>query len=166
MTSNDACVVDIQCFVDNSNAYIVKEISILDLNYFSSQHWVFKPPEECILNESSLRVNNWLNRYFHKIDWREGDVDYDHLNTILLRYLPRYKRIVVKGLQKKRFLSNYSDNVIDLEDFGCPQIGILTVADQGTQCLLHSRTPRMCTHVRVYALANWIFTNSLLERLI
>lgn len=166
MTLNSACVVEIQCFVDNRLNYIVKELSILDLDYNSSQHWIFQPPDECDLNESSLRTNNWLNKYFHKIKWDDGDVDYDHLNVIIDRYLSKYKKILVKGLQKKRFLSHYSENVINLEDYGCPQIRELIMpSEQGTQCLLHSTIPWVCTHFRVYALSHWMRVNNLLEKL-
>ncbi|XP_073995589.1 uncharacterized protein [Rhodnius prolixus] len=91
----------------------------------SSGHWLFKPPENLSLNAFSYRVNSWLTRNFHQIKWKEGEVDYVELDAILHKHLTHYNKIFVKGLQKKQFLNHYCGNVINLEEFDCPQISQL-----------------------------------------
>lgn len=165
MTSSGACVVDMQCFIDNSKLYIVKELSILDMENLSSGHWLFKPPENLSLNAFSYRVNSWLTRNFHQIKWEEGEVDYVELDAILHKHLTHYNKIFVKGLQKKQFLNHYCGNVINLEEFDCPQISQLRPLNDGTQCLLHNKTPTMCTHFHVYALSHWILISNVLRKI-
>ena len=57
-------ILDIQCIVGADNKYIIKEMSIVDMDSNASQHWIFKN-SHINQNAKSRSVNNWLQRHYH-----------------------------------------------------------------------------------------------------
>jgi hypothetical protein len=68
-------VIDIQCFKDNKNRVIPKEVGIVALHKDFSAHWIVSPKcNSKSLFKRILRQNNWLTVNHHALEWCEGDV--------------------------------------------------------------------------------------------
>jgi len=152
-------VVDIQAFLDDHNEFIVKELTIVDVQTKAMQHWIFKPPYSfrCLQN-GSQRTNRWLSKYYHKLDWTLGDVSYSQL-PIILEYLNRnYCIIFVKGEKKKKLLERHCPDslVLELEKYGCGCLRNLSPKNH-TSCLYHNeKNKKVCTLYRATGLVEWI----------
>lgn len=145
MAQTGVLIADFQCFVDSVGGYIVKELSLLDYNFQSVRHWIFKPPVQHKQCEKSRRTNYWLENYYHKIKWNDGDIEYEMIRDIFKFIDCNYKFVFVKGYEKKRFLLQnlYSCCVINLEDYDCPKLDSLETA--GNQCIIHNTCKEKCT---------------------
>lgn len=156
-----SCIVDLHCFVDDNSEFIVKELAVLDFNFLSVRHWLFKPPKDLItFNSKTNRTNQWLTHHYHRINWYEGDVEYELLSSVLRDNLEKYAVIYVKGQKKMHFLRRFLQSaVIDMEERDCPKIDNLKPPFSGCHCLVHNENSKMCTLYRVYSLARWLRTN-------
>lgn len=160
MSSNGA-VVEFQCFVDDLNNYIVKELSIFDLKYYAGSNWIFKPPSHPVVTSAkSIRTNRWLSKNYHCVRWEEGDVSYQHLSSIFQDIDLNYKYIFVKGHQKKDFLLKFlhSCEIINLEEYKCPRVNEMQ-SIQISPCITHKDFKLMCSYYRSHILAEWVYSN-------
>ena len=160
MDNNLAVILDFQCFVDNEGNSIIKELSVMDVTRFASRHWIFKPPVQAVTNAKYVKTNRWLTANYHGLQWDEGEVPYEDLLSLLTKHTHMYKYIFVKGLQKKRFLTNriIHNKIINLEDFDCPKATALPYV-QGTACLRHLDSCSQCTSHRVHAFREWMIND-------
>ena len=151
-------VVDIQCLMQAGGEYIVKELSVVDMYYYSSSHWLFKPPKTDGRDLKSLKTNYWLSKNLHFLNWEDGYIEYEELFVIMSFIALNYNRVYVKGLQKKNVLSKFisESKVINLEDYGCPKLATLIPRIVNVHCINHSKTSKACTHYRAYAILSWM----------
>lgn len=164
MASTRAVVLDINCFFNNYMRYVVKEMSIYDLNHHSSQHWIFKPPQGyTIVNAKAQRTNEWLTRNNHGISWEQGDVSYIELSRILEHIASSYNIVYVKGQQKIDFIQRQifaSPEFVNLECMGCPKLCVLLEPLWlGHHCTHHHFDPKQCTIYKTRAIARWLLSN-------
>lgn len=160
MTSNGA-VVEFQCFVDDCNNYIVKELAIFDLKYYAASHWIFKPPSHpLVIRSKTVRTNCWLSKNYHRIRWEQGDISYRSLPDILHDVDLNYKYVFVKGQQKKDFLLGFlhSCEIINIEEYKCPRVDKMESL-QITPCITHKDLKLMCSYYRSHILAQWVYSN-------
>jgi len=157
---NCQAIIDFQAFVDDHNNYIVKELSVIDLQTYASQHWIFKAPYGCeFLEKETIRTNRWLSKHYHKLDWWKGDVNYDQLAKILEDINTKYCVIYVKGSKKKALIKEYifDSLIIDLEEYGCPSLKHITTKRQGAYCFHHNNNRETtCAVYRINGLAEWL----------
>ena len=152
-------VLDIQCILRSDSEYMIKEMSVIELdNQLSMQHWIFKNSYSA-QNTKSLRVNKWLERNYHQLSLEYGDIEYKEINRIINSL--KFNNIYVKGEQKKQIIKEFIPhvNVINVEDFGCPRMDQLQNADNTTTpcCIFHMNlNPKYCTFYRVIVLRKWI----------
>lgn len=154
-----SAVVDVQCFVDSSDNFIIKEMTIVDVETLSYQHWIYKPPVTSQLDLKSTRTNQWLSHNYHKLNWKDGYTNYEEIANILDFFGKKYDFIYVKGLQKQLLLKSYLRNklIINVELLGCPKISDLTNSVPGSWCLYHNGiNENMCTVYRGVSIAEWI----------
>ena len=151
-------IADIQCLMQAGDEYILKELSIVDTYYYSSAHWLFKPPKTDGRDLKSLKANYWLSQNFHFLNWEDGYIESEQLPQIMSRIALKYNTVYVKGYQKKTVLTKYisESKVINLEDYGCPKLATLRPGIVNAQCVDHSRQPQACTHYRVHAILRWM----------
>lgn len=164
MSSKREVVLDMHCYFDNRMKYIVKELSMYDFNYHSTQHWIFKPPKGlCIYVPKARKANNWVRRHLHRIPWDEGDVEYDQLAKILHRITSDFNVIYVKGGQKIDFIrQQVPDNlsIVNVESMGCPKMNtLLEPLSIGAHCIFHNSEPTMCAVHKSRAIAHWMLTD-------
>ena len=100
-------ILDIQGFQKCQNDYIVKELAILEVQDSSMPMvFTFKPPTFWSqLSVDEKCTARWLEMSFHGIRWNSGTIPYDQLSDILHKYLKNAKKIFIKGIQKKKFLT-------------------------------------------------------------
>lgn len=164
MEATKAVVLDIHCLYDNEMKLIVKELSMYDLNYHSTQHWIFKPPENLVIYcEKTKITNQWVTRNQHHIPWEAGDVQFEELENILENIFSSFGQIFVKGRQKvdllKSFVKYKLPQFINLEILGCPKLEILLEPMwMGSHCFFHNFNPTSCTTYKMKSLVRWFLT--------
>lgn len=164
MTPTRAVVLDVQCFFDNELKLIVKELSMYDLNYHSSQHWIFKPPENIVIYcGKAKRANRWVTHNQHRIPWEAGDVNFEETGKIVNNIFSSFDSIYVKGRQKIDLLCSYvqckSPEFINLETLGCPKLDTLMEPTWlGSHCFFHNFDPTACTIYKTKSLVRWLLT--------
>lgn len=132
-------IIDIQCFKNNKNQAIPKEVAVCALNQNFSAHWVVLPP--CSSNSLCKEVkkqNDWLTRHHHGFEWREGDVTLKRLYKNLESVCNIADKIYVRGEVKAALLEKITTRrIINLEqEQDSPALRNLPWAD--AYCLQHS----------------------------
>src|SRR5436190_1919134 len=106
-----SCAMEFQSFKDNNGKFIVKELAILDLTSHVLYHFLFKPP--CSfnsLNSKARRTNRWITNYFSRINWSEGFVSYNKLDSIMYRFCSKFKTIYTNGEEKRSWIQMFTIN--------------------------------------------------------
>lgn len=108
--------LDIQCFRDNENNLIVKELAFAykDLGNRPS-HYFFTPPFSYSQLDLKARIhNNYVTRNVHNLNWKLGDKNYSLLESVVNSV--HADIIYVKGDEKKKFIKNLTgmSKVFDL----------------------------------------------------
>ena len=106
-TTMEYAVVDMQGFRRSSNLFIVKEFAMFALEADAlPKVYHFLPPctwQKLLTEEKS--TNGWLELSFHGIPWHSGHIPYSDVIRIIQSSLKDIYKIYVKGLEKKRWLS-------------------------------------------------------------
>jgi len=155
-----SAILDIQCVLDEHSKYLIKEMSVLDMNDSDTQHWIFK--NSCTKNAKSRCVNKWLERNYHQLSLECGDVEYSELGQILSSL--NFTRIYVKGAQKREIIKKFIPQmeVIDMaEEMDCPRLNQLhCFTDLFQCCTYHKNLNRtQCTLYKVFILRKWFNNN-------
>jgi len=120
-----SAIIDIQCILGLNFKYLIKEMSILDVNNRGSQHYIFKH-NETPCTAKSKAVNMWLYRNYHQLSLGCGDVEYSQIDRILKSL--HFKCVYVKGAEKRKIIQDFIPevDVIDLGvDHDCPRLNQL-----------------------------------------
>ncbi|KAJ8666209.1 hypothetical protein QAD02_007871 [Eretmocerus hayati] len=139
-------IVDVQGFRTALNEFTFKEVAVTRIGQDAIPSvYIFKPPynwDELLPKNQS--ENRWLEYNYHDIPCRLADA----------------RRIYVKGLEKKRWLETYIDNVINIEDFNCPAFKDLRLGTVVIFCTHHylCATP-ICAAMNVSLLKDWALEN-------
>lgn len=112
---------------DERLRYIVKELTVVDIDSGCHQHWVFKPPKDVSrwsgINWRLDLHNDWLSHHYIGLDYRSGLAEYDSL-TDALNYVSRGATLLfAPNRVKAQILDkvfNSDPAVLDLEALGCP----------------------------------------------
>lgn len=155
-------VLDIQCFKDNVNNFIVKEVACLDIDTGTLLfHHIVKPPyERKLLLPEKVRECSWLTNNFHGLDWHDGDILYTDALDAIKRVLRNSLTVYVKCDQKMKFInsliSEYCD-VVNLEVRGCPSLKLLNILYKSDtlRCNNHKYTDHTCSLSNVVNLRKW-----------
>lgn len=154
-----AGIIDIECVLACNMNYLIKEMSVIDTNTLSTQHWIFKHTSNT-QNAKSRAVNKWLERNFHQLPLEQGDVKYEEVGTILNSL--KFNSIYVKGEQKQHIIQGFIShiNVINLEDLGCPRLEQICTDDNIPCCIFHMNLDQQhCTFHKVFSLKKWYLNN-------
>lgn len=100
----DFAIVDLQGFRDDSNNFIVKELSFLTQNIKFSDI-VESPFAFDSMSARSQKTAQWLTDSFHGLRWDDGYISVSNLRKTILPIL-RNKIIYVKGEEKIHWLRN------------------------------------------------------------
>lgn len=155
-------VIDIQCFKDNKNRVIPKEVGVVALHKDFSAHWIVSP--ECnskSLRKEILRQNNWLTVNHHGLEWCEGDISSKKMYKNLQEICMRADKIYVRGKEKSELLVKVTTRqVINLEQDECPPFQKLIWCEK--YCIQHAIRPCYprcaCALNNAFRLKNWLTT--------
>lgn len=161
-------ILDVQCVLAADSSYLIKEMSVVDVDGGSCQHWIFKTPHK-MQNPKSRSVNKWLCRNYHRLSLDSGDVEYAEIEGILKSL--DFTCVYVKGEQKQKIIENYIPDVevIDMQELGCPPLYQLRdgcntkspSSSQSTRCLYHKNFDfKHCTFYNVLNLKKWFVNNT------
>jgi hypothetical protein len=113
-------VVEIQCFYDNNNEFVVKELAVVDvlLKHYFVAH--FKPPLWNLISSKAIRSAKWLTKHLHGLKWEDGILPYSNelIRLMCLAYVANDPAeqirvlIYTKGLEKKRFLHTLLNGIV------------------------------------------------------
>jgi len=160
-------IVDMLAFNSPKAKFIVKELTIVNVQTGAVSWFLFKPP--CAAKDTvaaTLKENIWLTNNFHGISWEEGDVPYAQLRSILTEQIDPGSRVYVKGEEKANFIQKLtSANVVDLQTLGCPSLrrpNFWLLTPQYT-CPRHNGTNFVCARDQALKLFSWYISNKLLH---
>jgi len=145
-----------------NSKYMIKEMSVVDLEGLASQHWIFKHPQTP--NTAKIEdVNMWLFCYYHQISSDCGNVRFTEILWIWNSL--HFECIYVKGEEKRRIIEGFLPDVEICEmsgDLDCPQLDQLHESGfvgniQHRPCCLHHKNLNhtQCTYNRVFKLLKW-----------
>lgn len=158
-------ILDFQGFKTNNRDYIIKELAFISTDNQVYELHLFQPPHSFSeLSDDEKRQVIWLEKRFHGLYWSSGYNLYSEIKTIF-KSCNIKGTIYVKGLEKQKFiiqlLKDFSVNVINIEDLGCPSLSILKRQSQQLNrfslCRFdHHVTYYNCAHVNVLLLLEWL----------
>ena len=162
-----SAILDIQCVLGPNSKYMIKEMSVVDLEGLASQHWIFKHSRTP--NTAKIEaVNMWLFRNYHQLSWDCGDVQHTEIPRILNSL--HFECIYVKGEEKRQIIEGFLPNVKIYEmgvDLDCPRLDQLHEAGfagnkQHEPCCLHHKNLNytQCTYNRAFKLLKWFKKNT------
>lgn len=158
-------IVDIQGFKQPINEFVLKEISIIEVNGDDSNSepltLFFKPPSAWNLLPAKYKASNaWLERNFHGMSWNSGNIPYDAVKNIVQAILRQARVIYVKGLEKMLWISTFvelSTEIIDLECLGCTPLRKLPKIAANAGCIHHTFDSKYnCAKANVKSLRVWL----------
>lgn len=170
-TTSPAVIVDFQCFKNDNHELLLKEVCVLEVSTGTILlHHIVKPPfGKEYLSESKLRESRWLTKYFHGIEWTQGDIEYNALMSRLRTCLAPRSKIYVKGKEKKDFIiehlidtSNWYDSiskvVTDLGEIGCTSLTSLgtLLSTTTARCGHHLHKDSRCALANTIQLRSWM----------
>ena len=99
-------VIDIQGFRRSRNLFVLKELAFAAVGKATQGSVIiFKPPcKWSHLLESEQKTNRYLVDNFHGIEWEYGWAEFTDIVKVLQESLKDAHKIMVKGLEKKRWL--------------------------------------------------------------
>jgi len=159
-----SAILDIQCVLGSDSKYLIKEMSVVDLEGLASQHWIFKHIRTRENTSKVNAVNMWLYRNYHQLSSVCGDVEYSEIGKILKSL--HFDCIYVKGEEKRQIIQDFIPNVEIIEmgaDLDCPRLEQLHAgSSKNIQpcCLYHMNLDSaQCTYNRVFTLLKWFKNN-------
>ncbi len=159
-------ILDIQCFKDNSNSFIIKEVSVIELDSGTLlfHHIVCPPYERKQLSSDRLRESYWATKHYHGLEWNKGDIEYNILMSKLEYVFSSCLTIYVKGTEKREFIKKLCPDycrVFDLESFGCGSLESLTIMykNESLRCKYHTSSDHKCALCNTINLRKWYLSN-------
>lgn len=151
-------IIDIQGFRGVENEFIFKEIAALTVDCETFYTFLLSPPTEINkLPEAIKDQNSWLTNNHHGLEYNKGFTSYEELCNILRNLLDGFKTVYVKGKEKRSEILRIFDheNIINIEDLGCPSLNHLNESYCSTACLWHKNKKFMCATLNVKNILCW-----------
>ena len=161
----DYLVLDIQCFRDNANNYVVKELACFRLFDYRETHLMFLPPFPFDLLYDKVKRNNlWIGKNLLHLSWDSGHEPYCYLDDVLEYVTKNVQCIYVKGSEKAYFVRTRLDyigktyiGVYNMDHIKwCPQLSTLRRRYQcGSSCIFNHGLHN-CAQINAHCLYKWL----------
>lgn len=156
-------IIDVQGFqYGQLTKFMCKEITIINNDTGDSIHKFIQYP----LNGSCFNIKlekhfKWLTQNLHGLEFNVTPNDligYEEIADFLKKNIPNDVEVVVKGIQKKYWLSTFLTNeIINLEDDeSCPNFEQLKTIFKSYHCNKHVINTLNCTTENVNFLYSWL----------
>jgi hypothetical protein len=138
--------------------FIVKELAIVNTDLEGSQTWIFKPPFPFHQLSSGPRyTNEYLSKNTFGLEWNEGDVAYDDLKKVLIKYTNHSEIIYTYGKRRQKFLQKILEKtVINLEDINCPKFNELAFTPKSCAHYFHRFSKFRCAAREAWSYAHYV----------
>ena len=166
-------ILDFQCFKDNNNEYILKEVCVLEVDSGTLlMHHIAKSPfKRDFLTQEKLRESYWLTKHCHGLEWDQGDIWYHALEEKLRSCIAKRPVIYVKGAEKKEFLrcnfitDHCTTNVIDINDIGCGSLSSINnlLSTNAVRCRHHKTAHTRCALTNCITIRSWLYLSTNIE---
>lgn len=110
----------------NKPRYIIKELTVVDIDTGCHQHWIFKPPKGATFWTKHYLVdlhNQWLCERYHGLDFYLGLTEYESLDAALDYHCKGANLLFAPNRAKANILEDLFNTkrvVFDLQALGCP----------------------------------------------
>lgn len=157
-------VVDIQGMRGKDSEFIPKEIAVVAVDKPYSAHWITVPP--CHFGElpgTSRKQNNYLTKYYHGLEWFEGDVGLKQVYANLREISRGSRHIYTRGHDKMVLLRDItSRDIFDLaDDEDAPSYAFMPKCHR--KCLRHAQLNDSlsdhCALRQAFQIKNWLRDN-------
>jgi hypothetical protein len=162
MDRDTSVILDIQCFKDNNNCFIIKEIAAVNVKSGALlfHHIVSSPYPRMLLSAEKMRESYWLTKHYHGLEWSDGDILYQLMLEKLKTIFTSVSSVFVKGREKSDYLKTILPeecNVIDLETLHCQSLDVITnlFEKETLRCNSHSAIFHKCALSNVVNLRKW-----------
>lgn len=165
LNEHETIVIDFEGFRYSNKSFIVKELSVCGANFLDTL--LFKPPKKLThFTENEKLSFIWLTKNLHGIDWNAGFYNYPFIHEYFVCLRIRFPNasVYVKGVQKQIYLSNYLNNVYNLDSINCPRVDELHSSTTPV-CLYHTKlnikpsnneTFRHCSKIKCVLFYQWL----------
>jgi len=167
---SSSVVLDMQCFKDNNNEFILKEVTVIDVTSGTILlHHVAKSPyDRDGLSTEKQRECYWLTKHYHGLQWDQGDITYNVLMDKLRTCLAKRSIVYVKGQLKRDFVlknlitasdpSTVAATVLDMSDIGCTSLSTISnlLSTNAVRCGQHKSTGHRCSLANSTLLRSWL----------
>lgn len=135
----ERCVIEFHGFKGKTEEeFVIKELALVsENNQYTLLHFHNKI-DKSSLEKTYRRTVTWLEKNYHFIDWEYGTLTYS--DEMMRGLCSHFKIIYTKGLEKKKFLSRFHNNVKELP-LALPK---LKVYDERLPCPAHSNKTVHC----------------------
>jgi hypothetical protein len=90
-----------------SRGFVFKEVSIRSAdNQVSKQFFIRSPCGFSKLSDSDKKIVRWCEKYYHKINWRSGNISFESTEKILKNVLNNSSKVFTKGFSKVKVLQS------------------------------------------------------------
>jgi hypothetical protein len=158
--ANKTVLLDIQFVTGNNNQQFVKELSYVYGDSTVPKQYMFRPPYHSDeFDQKTIDQNKFNELKVNGLNWDTGTFNYLYLREALQPL--QDNTIIVKGIQKKKFLEMYLNRseIIDL-DIGC---SLSHFKNYETSCVYHPRKYARCAINYVMKLLFFMEKNNLLN---
>lgn len=155
--------VDLQGFQYGKENFLCKEIAIVKSDDKTCLHRIIKMPQD--LSMYNQRVQNhmtWITKNLHGLTWDNSDntnesLKYEHISEFLKNNIPGNVTVAVKGVEKKKWLSNFIHNtIIDVFELNCSNFNQMKTIFKSYHCKQHSFCNNLnCSLEHAYYLYFW-----------
>lgn len=154
-----SCIVDCQGY-KLKNKFYFKELAVVSLDGRIIQNFLFEAPFEVWSCEfTDPKSVNWVTENHHRLNWNIGLIPYKYLNVILEKVNRTFKKIYVKGSEKRLWILPYKLPDVELVNFetehpNCPPLRVLK-SDRG--CIFeHSN----CALKNSFKILEWLLNSN------
>lgn len=154
-------IVEIQGLRGKNGVFLPKEIAVLSIEEPLVAHWIVAPPYPFAeLPKMSRTQNMYLSKFYHGLEWFEGDLSCEQLYANLRQISRESVRIYTRGRDKAKLLCDVtSRNIINLEDDeDMPSFSHLPRTSR--KCMRHglirNEAALRCALTNAYAIKKWI----------
>lgn len=164
LKGHETIVIDFEGFRYSNKSFIIKELSVCGANF--SDTILLKPPKHLSLFSDKERESfDWLTKNLHGINWNDGFYNYPFIHEYFVCLRIRFPNalVYVKGVQKQIYVSNFINNVYNLDNLDCPKVDDLD-SPQIPLCYNHSNFDlqppkeklRHCSKIKSVLFYQWL----------
>jgi len=150
--------VDFQAFKNLRNEFILKEVTIIDIDKRRDNHFLIRPPQPYnqLPNKLKKRVD-FLTNNIHGLEWDSGMIGFRNAITLIKGILKDASKIYIKGSERvnyfKKLLSGKENCIIDLD----PIVPKIIKPTPFSECVFNHKIDNKCLHKQAHKYLIYVY---------